>query len=35
VHVRTLVSARSANRHYQGPDTARSDLGFRCVLPAS
>ncbi|MCJ7676738.1 MAG: formylglycine-generating enzyme family protein [Anaerolineales bacterium] len=34
VHVRTLVYARSANRHYQSPDTARSDIGFRCVLPA-
>jgi len=35
VHVRALVYARSANRHYQSPDTARSDIGFRCVLPAS
>jgi len=35
VHVRSLVSARSANRHYQAPDSARSDLGFRCALSAA
>jgi formylglycine-generating enzyme required for sulfatase activity len=34
VHVRTLVYARSANRYYQFPDTARSDIGFRCALSA-
>ena len=34
VHVRSLVHARSANRFYQAPETARSDLGFRCALPA-
>ncbi len=35
VHVRSLVYARSANRHYQAPDSTRSDLGFRCALSAS
>jgi formylglycine-generating enzyme required for sulfatase activity len=34
VRGRTLVYARSANRYYQFPDTARSDIGFRCVLSA-
>ncbi len=34
VHVRALVHARSANRFYQSPETARSDLGFRCALSA-
>jgi formylglycine-generating enzyme required for sulfatase activity len=34
VHVRALVHARSANRFYQSPETARSDLGFRCALTA-
>ncbi len=34
VHVRALVHARSANRFYQSPEAARSDLGFRCALSA-
>ena len=34
VRGRTLVYARSANRYYQSPDTARSDIGFRCALSA-
>ena len=34
VHVRTLVHARSANRFYQSPETAHSDLGFRCAQSA-
>jgi formylglycine-generating enzyme required for sulfatase activity len=34
VHVRSLVYARSANRYYQSPETARSDIGFRCAISA-
>lgn len=34
VHGRVLVHARSANRNSQLPETARSDLGFRCALSA-
>jgi formylglycine-generating enzyme required for sulfatase activity len=34
VRGRTLVYARSANRYYQPPDAARSDIGFRCALSA-
>lgn len=29
-----LIHARSANRFAQDPSTAKSDIGFRCALPA-